>query len=179
MDFRFQCSDFRTGSRRAGAGGFTLIEVLVAMAVLAMIVVAMGTVFGQSTAAWDSGVRRVQSLMVGRALTDYFVRETGLAQCDPQDVAGLNFNIPSGGGFGVLKGADPPKRIEYRLTDLFGNTTELAASDPVVAYYPAAESYPRYATVRVSVTTDDKGIAETQEFTGRAFLWNRNRYRFE
>ena len=174
MDFRFQCSDFRTGSRRAGAGGFTLIEVLVAMAVLAMIVVAMGTVFGQSTAAWDSGVRRVQSLMVGRALTDYFVRETGLTLCDP----GGPFQVGTE-DFWVLKSINRPVKVSYDLAGLFSGTTELSASAPVVSRDVSSGNYPRYAKISLNVKTDDKGRDETQVFTGRAFLWNRNRYRFE
>ncbi len=153
--------------------GFTLIELLTAMAVLSVIVVTVANLFSHSAAAWDSGTRRSKSMLVGRALTDYFVRETTMALCDP-----AMGSVPGPGGFDVLKGTDPIESKTFSMADLFGNTAVLSASGPNPDF-PDGGNYPRYGTVEIVVRTVDKGRSEDRAHTGRAFLWNRNRYRYD
>jgi len=49
-------------------GGFTLLEVLVAMSILMMIVMMMATLFSQSTTAWDRGIDSARLSLKGRAI---------------------------------------------------------------------------------------------------------------
>lgn len=74
---------------KVNVAGFSLIEVLVATAILIMIVSMLGLTFRQSSMAWDSGIRRAEGIsgvraVVGaierdlRAATD--AREFGLTQ---------------------------------------------------------------------------------------------------
>ena len=157
--------DPRHGARSAHYG-FTLIELLVAIALLSVIVVAVTNLFTHSTTAWDSGTRRSESMMVGRALTDYFVSEAAMALGDPY--------APDASEFTVLKGTVPMTDKEFGLADLFGDTTTLSASGPA-----ADVSDPRLVAFQVRVITRDKGRTESRLHTGRAFLWNRNRYRYD
>ena len=154
-------------SHRCG-GGFTLIELLVAIALLSVIVVAVTNLFTHSTGAWDSGTRRAQSMMVGRALMDFFVRESTMALCDPD---------PTPAGFEVLKGTQESAFRDYSLNDLFGNTASLSATAPSVTF--VGGSPPLYGSYRITVTTDDKGRSEPRYHTGRAFMWNRDRYQYD
>jgi prepilin-type N-terminal cleavage/methylation domain-containing protein len=153
--------------------GFTLIEILTALAVLSMIVVAMANMFSHGTSAWDTGQRRVTSLMTGRALMDYFARESAMALCDP----GGPFGAPGGSGFMVLKSTDDPATVDYSLADLF-EADSTVATDPPSATFVSGD-YPYHVELELKVTTSDKGRDDPKIYTGRAFLWNRNRYRFD
>jgi len=90
--FRAQRSGFRGQGaefppRRADGGkfpvsgfrfrftGFTLIEVLAAMTVLAIILMLMGEVFSGSTMAWESGTRRMDQNISARAVLDLIQRD--------------------------------------------------------------------------------------------------------
>lgn len=57
------------------SGGFSLLELLVAMAIFVMIVLMMSTIFHQSGIAWDSGTRRAQNGMTARAVLGFMARE--------------------------------------------------------------------------------------------------------
>ena len=61
--------------------GLTLIELLVAMSILAIIVLAVAQIFQQSTVAWESGYRRTRTAMVRRL-------EAGAGQSRPDAAAG-------------------------------------------------------------------------------------------
>lgn len=148
--------------------GFTLIELLVSIALLSVIVVAVTNLFTHSTQAWDSGTRRAESTMVGRALMDYFVRESTMALCLPP---------PTPAGFEVLKGTEPSVVKTYSLNNLFGNKATLSATAPTVAI--EASTPPLYGRYRCTVTTTDKGRTELRAHTGSAFFWNRNRYQYD
>ena len=54
------------GMARRGTSGFTLLEILVAMAILMVLVLMMSTLFHQSTIAWDSGLRQAEMSMQAR-----------------------------------------------------------------------------------------------------------------
>ena len=175
------------GSGRGGCrAGFTLIEILVSMAVLSLIAVAVSNLFTHSSTAWDTGFRRIESAMVGRALVDYYARESFLALCDQG-----GYGVPSPGGFAVLKGTDVVDSPTLNLNQLFEGQSAAAAGgqrgldaslatfvfeqgpDPIVGR-------PLYARVRVDVVVEDRGHTfPTVIHTGRAYLINRNRYRFD
>jgi len=74
MNDRYQ--NIRRRGRRAG---FTMIELLVSMAILAILVALLGRVFGESSAAFNQGMRRSDQNLHGRAIVDFIARELGQA----------------------------------------------------------------------------------------------------
>ena len=64
------------------AKGFTLLEMLVAMTLLAVIMVVLAQVFQASNAAWTGGVRQVEMSMEGRSLLGLISRELSQAIAD-------------------------------------------------------------------------------------------------
>jgi prepilin-type N-terminal cleavage/methylation domain-containing protein len=62
--------------------GFTLLELLAAMAVLVLLVLMMTTVFNESAKMWQLGTRRVSAAADGRAVMDFLVREMSMAIAD-------------------------------------------------------------------------------------------------
>ena len=59
--------------------GFSLIEVLVATALLVMVVGMIGFVFRQSSMSWDSGIRRAEGISQVRAVMGAIERDLRLA----------------------------------------------------------------------------------------------------
>jgi len=55
--------------------GFTLLEILVAMAILMVIVLMMATLFHQSSIAWESGLRQAEMTMQARAAISLLRRD--------------------------------------------------------------------------------------------------------
>ncbi|MGO8675897.1 MAG: PilW family protein [Limisphaerales bacterium] len=86
-------SDAPTLRRRLPAArGFTLIEILVAMALLSFIVIGLVTMFGQTQRAFVQSLTDVDLLENGRAVMDMLVRD--LAEAAPADVSNAaNFYV--------------------------------------------------------------------------------------
>ena len=59
--------------------GFTLIEVLVATAVMAIMVLMLGGVFQQASSSWDSGYARAEGGMAVRAVVGALTRDAATA----------------------------------------------------------------------------------------------------
>lgn len=59
--------------------GFTLLEILVAMAILAIIILIVSGIFHQSRIAFDAGVRKTDLNMEGRAALDLMASELSRA----------------------------------------------------------------------------------------------------
>src|ERR1035437_3904154 len=70
----------RTGGLRAA---FTLIEVLVAMTVLAVMVLMAANIFQSSSAAWNIGTQKADMNTAARAALDYMARELASAVAGP------------------------------------------------------------------------------------------------
>lgn len=62
--------------------GFTLVEILVATAILVIIVLIISTVFHQSSLAWDAGTRKAEGGMTARAVLGFMAREMSAAVAD-------------------------------------------------------------------------------------------------
>ncbi len=70
--------------------GFTVIELLVAMAILLIIVMMIGQILTGSTKAWDTGTNRAQDNLAARAALDFIGRH--LSQVIADDVVGLRLD---------------------------------------------------------------------------------------
>ncbi|MBN1268793.1 MAG: prepilin-type N-terminal cleavage/methylation domain-containing protein [Kiritimatiellae bacterium] len=70
------------GPSRRREGGFTLVEVLAAMAVLLILVMMVGRIFRDSSTIWSLGMRRAQDNMQARAALDFMARELAQAIAD-------------------------------------------------------------------------------------------------
>jgi prepilin-type N-terminal cleavage/methylation domain-containing protein len=75
--------------------GFTLIELLAAIAILAIIVVAMGRIFADSTNAWRIGVKKIESNCSGRSALDFMSQELSQAIVDDRLSMKLKSNADS------------------------------------------------------------------------------------
>jgi len=63
--------------------GFTLMEILVAMTILAIIILIVSGIFQQSSTAWEAGERKTELNMEGRAAIDLMAQELANAVADP------------------------------------------------------------------------------------------------
>lgn len=85
--------------------GFTLIEVLVAMTVLAVMVLLVANIFQQSSAAWNIGTQKADMNTAARAALDYMARELACAVAGPIEkavgsgpsLASIKFELNNGG----------------------------------------------------------------------------------
>lgn len=64
-------------------GGFSLIEVLAAMSVLAIIMMLTSQIFGDSTKAMRTGLRGAESSSASRAVMDFMARDVSMAVFGP------------------------------------------------------------------------------------------------
>ncbi len=72
--------------------GFTLVELLVSMALLVVIVMIIGMFFQRASVAWDTGARKAEVLLTGRAVADFMAQELAMAM-----PATNSWNVPTGG----------------------------------------------------------------------------------
>jgi prepilin-type N-terminal cleavage/methylation domain-containing protein len=165
--------------------GFTLIELLVAMAILAILVVAVTQLFYQGTVAWESGHRRTQTAMVGRAIAGYVVEDVSLAVWD--DVT-LYPQPPSSGSNPTFASLDGTNGlidvVDYTFAggDLSRNGVPLYKSTDlleITGFNVEFDLTNAMAEVMVRVITRDKGRDEERAFLARTLLVNRNRYVFD
>jgi prepilin-type N-terminal cleavage/methylation domain-containing protein len=71
-----------TGRGRRRRGGFSLVELMTAMAVLAILVLIVGKLMSDSARAWLSGSRAVEGSVASRSIADVLVRDIGQAIFD-------------------------------------------------------------------------------------------------
>lgn len=64
---------------RKNKEAFTLIELLVAMSMLVVIVMIIGMFFQRASVAWDTGQRKAEVLLTGRAVADFIAQEMEMA----------------------------------------------------------------------------------------------------
>lgn len=181
------CSVGRLISREHG---FTLLELLVAMAILAVIVVAVSQLYQQSSVAWDSGWRRAESMMIGRTLADFIAREAAHAVWDSSTGA------PQGADYYTLRGTNGLQRVLYQVSGGLKRATEdvvtkakseayliedtagqMEVKEFSLDFLPAGN--PAFANVYLKIMTKDKNRTEEKVFTASTPLLNRGRYRYE
>ena len=84
--------------RRHKSAAFTMIELLVAMTILAIVILGMAQVFHQSSVAWDSGLRNSRGNMTARAVLLFMageLREAAAYGGDPQPKLTAGLTPPS------------------------------------------------------------------------------------
>jgi len=117
--------------------GFSLIELLAATAILAMIVLILGGVFHQSSLAWSGGMRKAAGSMTGRAIVSMISRELNSAVSETNLFAGT-FKSSSGSDieFIALAGSPANGRIATKIRYEFSNKTIIrkSAKGSLVAY---------------------------------------------
>ena len=168
--------------------GFTLIEMLVAMAILGIIVIICGRIFEQSNIAWNTGTKKAELNMVGRGLADFIVQD--VSRCVARKDTDYNFSS----GNLTFKIIDEQAVTENTKDDVIQTVTYNLTGDPTrqqgtgsayqlapsgmaketITPFPAA-GFPIYVDILVQVTQD----AYTTDFKSRAWLINRDRYLYE
>jgi prepilin-type N-terminal cleavage/methylation domain-containing protein len=63
-------------------GGFTLLELLAAMAILSLLVLLMSRIFAEASGMWSLSSKRISSASEGRVIMDFLVREMSMAIAD-------------------------------------------------------------------------------------------------
>jgi prepilin-type N-terminal cleavage/methylation domain-containing protein len=186
--------------------GFTLLELLVAMIILMVIVLASARIFDQSTVAWDSGSRKAEVNMTGRAVADFMAQEISQAVYDED--SGLDEFQVSGASaiFFTLQSSEiganrAARRIQYSLSgnqlerqvtvssglaypwaDGTSDAKPMADDIQSVSFtpYPVGTILPLYVDVKVTVRRTNEGRDvnyPSSSYESRAYLVNRERYR--
>ena len=115
----FQLATEQGGRHLTLNQGFSLIEVLVATALLVMIVGMIGFVFRQSSMSWDSGTRRADGISQIRAVAGAIERDLRLA-VDAREFGMQNVFRANSLSFVILSDPDPDnpndralEKVEY------------------------------------------------------------------
>lgn len=77
---RFPCGG---GGRKSEIGGFTLVEILVAMALLMVVVVLLHQVYSSASALWQRSLQRIDAVREARAALDIVARELSMTRLEP------------------------------------------------------------------------------------------------
>jgi prepilin-type N-terminal cleavage/methylation domain-containing protein len=184
--------------RRVAVGaGFTLIELLAAMTILLIIVMIVAQLFQQARVMWDTGMRRSEMNMEGRAVADFMAQELSMA------VRGSNYpNFSATGAsaeFHMLGDATNSTRavrtVRYEF-DGSAATKKLTRNGDSMLEDTSTDGHPfmeklKFSTepdpsgdpnvlplfVDVIVTVSDGGSpASTKVYESRAVMINRKRY---
>lgn len=122
--------------RRALQAGFTLIEILAAVAILGLMALFLGRIFSESSRIWKLGSKRVESNGSGRAAIEFIARE--------------------------LNGAIVDDKLEFELRSdadsvQFGSVTDVNRSDRLTfataTHAPMLNSNRNYQARQVRMTT--------------------------
>ena len=92
--------------------GFTLLELLVAMTILAIIGVALFTVFNQSTETWQRADTRTRQFVAGREALDLMASELRQAILAPNAVAGYGAQFYAFAAETIEPSSDPGWRAD-------------------------------------------------------------------
>lgn len=90
--------DRRTDGPKPPPSGFSLIEVMVATTVLAILVLMLGGVFQQASSSWDAGFVRAEGGMAVRAVVGALARDLSTAVDGRRFGLSAPVEVPEGGG---------------------------------------------------------------------------------
>ncbi len=170
--------------------GFTVIEMMVAMAVLSMLVIAMSRIFQQSLVATDTGYNLAKGTLVGRTIMQYVADD--LSNCTKW-TGGDDFKFER-----IFMTTDPGQDawqdVEYKSNNgtltrngdtLFEPSEGANKTVEIVGFdiSPDNNNNPKYFDVFLSVTVKkyadaDEDSTDTKNFATRVYLQNNNRYKY-
>lgn len=134
---------FPRRSARGQQSGFSLIEILVAVAVLSLLVIMLGQMLGSMSRAWVNGQRRVNNFSKARALLDLMVRDLqgcvfrpDLAAFSGSSVAFYTKNPGAGSVFDSLRNLS---LVNYSIDTSSSNST-LQRGDMAITWDQSAAS---------------------------------------
>lgn len=166
--------------------GFTLLELLVAIAILMIIVLIAVQLFSRARTAWDVGSRIADSCLKGRTVADFVAQELSRAVLPTN---GSSFTVTATTiDFPILRQVETAsdlvvtnEQISFAAGTAMLGTNELCrgladmtfSSNP--GYVPGSE-LPLYVDVIVRIVSDDGTV--TNLYQSRATFPNWDRYRF-
>ena len=159
----------RALKRRSASAAFTLLELLVAMAILLIIVAIVAQIFQQANVAWSTGLRSVETTIKGRSIADMIAQD--LSQAIP---AGFSVTA-AGASFKMLGEASAtnnynalwPVSYAWSGTTVTRDGIDMAEGITKVDVTPVGATMPASMLVTVTVSND--------VFEARAFMHNRER----
>ncbi len=133
--------------------GFTLIELLVSMAILVIITLMVARIFQQAGVAWETGSRKAEKMMTGRAVSDFLAQQLSHAVPSTNGVAFTVSGFPL--SFLVLEDASPGinaiRQVDYtKADDLADGITDMQVTTEGDATY----GLPMYGFVTVKMTNN-------------------------
>ena len=149
--------EFRKLRSEKARSGFTLIELLVAMTILVVITLIVSRIFQQAGVAWDTGTRKTETMMAGRAVSDFLAQQLSRAVADtngaPFNVAGLPAT------FYVLEEATVGKRAIQQVTYNQADLADGIIAVQITTYGDTTYGLPKYGFV--SVTMSNNAVFQT------------------
>lgn len=186
-----------------GRSGFSLIELMIATAILVIITLIVGEFFQKANVAWDVGTRKVETMLKGRAAVNLMAREISQAIQPPASMMSqTNLFQDSEARFWMLANPDDGERairfVTYQLSAdtltrqawFLDTTGQLKASpepaaamvDRVISFHvtPLPDSDPfRPRSVVVSIVLSDEKTEMEVPFQSAATLFSRDFSRLE
>lgn len=167
--------------------GFTILEMMVAMAVLSMLVVAMSRIFQQSLVASDTGYNLSKGILVGRTLSQFIADD--LSNCTEWLGESGSYEFDK---ISVASGQDIWQTIEYKmdsgaiLRSVNGGESlpifEPSSSEEVVIndFDMQPDDNHTYIDVFISISIKKfkNGDEDIKNFSNRVYLQNNNRYTY-
>lgn len=161
---------FQAGTGVGRPTGFTLIELLVAMVILVCIVLAVARIFQQASVAWQTGTRKAENIMAGRAVADFLAQQ--LSHAIP-DTNGAPFSTSWPLSFMVLEeaagGTGAVRAVTYSNARLAAGIVD----EPTIAVCPEGSVGPWTLPRSVVVTVKMSNMV----FQSSAFFSHRDRNR--
>jgi prepilin-type N-terminal cleavage/methylation domain-containing protein len=150
---RIQNPESRILGMKQGRAGFSLIELLVSMAILVVITLMVSRIFQQAGVAWDTGSRKAEKMMTGRAVSDFIARQLSHAVPDTNGAAFAVSSFPL--KFFVLDeasaGLPAIRQVSYAAAaELADGITDMQ----VKTYGDVTYGLPVYGTVTVTVSNN-------------------------
>lgn len=185
----------KRGAANAALGGFSLVELLVAMFILLLITLMTGRIFLSSTRAVDTGTNKAEMNLLARAVPDLIEKDLQQSVFNSTSNATRFISLKVTGSTITFSTTDPTnwsisadceQEIVYAFSGgtLSRDGTELLTSSNIVGCTFSSDDAkdPSYIEVSMDLqSTEDinRGNPQTSSYKTRIFLDNFDRFRFE